>query len=205
MLLTLLPSHVPMTVPTESHLKRSRGSFTRHHKLGQYPRQRAPGRNSSAIAPTDPRASKQRPSITNRESRPAPHRHHKRRRLSANCTGVSQNQLLVASHTKPVFPTAPPPSPTLSSLSSSSSRPDEEDRLSVTSERLRLKMSNSSSTAAYGKHLTGPVCTYEDWQDIKELFAKAAEQYNGKQAPNFFQSNHPHTFFALLYHFPLRY
>ena len=45
-------------------------------------------------------------------------------------------------------------------------------------------MANSSSTATHGKLPAGQVCTYEDWQDIKELFAKAAEQYNGKLAPN---------------------
>ena len=50
-------------------------------------------------------------------------------------------------------------------------------------ERLRLKMSKSSSTTAYGSHPTGQVCTFEDWQDIKELFAKAAEQYNGELRP----------------------
>lgn len=42
-------------------------------------------------------------------------------------------------------------------------------------------MSNSSSTTAHGSHPTGQVCTYEDWQDIKELFAKAAEQYNAPE------------------------
>ena len=44
-------------------------------------------------------------------------------------------------------------------------------------------MANSSSTATHGKHPAGLVCTYEDWQDIKELFAKAAEQYNGEYVP----------------------
>lgn len=52
------------------------------------------------------------------------------------------------------------------------------------SERLRLKMSKASHTTAYGNHPTGLVCTYEDWQDIKELFAKAAEQCNGEHFPN---------------------
>lgn len=51
------------------------------------------------------------------------------------------------------------------------------------SERLRLKMTNCSSTATRGRYSTGQVCTYEDWQDIKELFAKAAEQYNGEHVP----------------------
>ncbi|KAF9785431.1 hypothetical protein BJ322DRAFT_1006438 [Thelephora terrestris] len=43
-------------------------------------------------------------------------------------------------------------------------------------------MTKSSSTTAHGSHPTGQVCTFEDWQDIKELFAKAAEQYNETDA-----------------------
>jgi len=181
MLLAVLPSHIPMAVPTGIRLKRSRGSLPRNHKLGQHPRQRIQEADPSIIAPTA-----RHPLATNHQSQPrtVSHRHrNKRRRLSANCAGVSQTHLPVASHPNPVFPT-PPTSSAPSPPPSSSSRTDEEDRLSVISERLRLKMSNSSSTAAHGKNLTGQVCTYEDWQDIKELFTKAAEQYNGKHAPN---------------------
>lgn len=193
MLLAVFPSHIPMTVPRGNHLKRSRGSVSRPQKLSQHPRERAEERNASIIAPASPRPAQRTltpdpPS----QSRPAPHRRRKRRRFSANCTGVLQNHLPATSHTKLVFPT--PPSSTPPSPPSSSSRPDEEHRLSVISERLRLKMSNSSSTAAHGKLPTGQVCTYEDWHDIKELFAKAAEQYNGKHVPNKFY--HPHVFFG---------
>lgn len=173
MLLAVLPSHVPMTVPRGNHLKRSRGSFSRHSKRGQHPRERAEERTTPTIAPTDPREA--RASNSQPQSRPVvPHRRRKRRRFSANCPGALQNHL-------PIFPT--PSSSTLPSPPPSSSRPDEEDGVSVILERLRLKMSNSSSTTAHGRHPTGQVCTYEDWQDIKELFAKAAEQYNGKHAP----------------------
>lgn len=73
------------------------------------------------------------------------------------------------------------------------------------SERLRLKMTKCSTTTAYGNcHPTGQVCTHEDWQDIKELFAKAAEQYNGKHVPNVFPNPTPHVFSSSLFSRPLR-
>jgi len=183
MLLAVFPSPVPMTIPRGNHLKRSRGSLSHHNKPGQHPRERVDERNASIIVSTDSRSTQRTsPSNCQSQSRPVSHRR-KRRRVSANCTGVLQNHLLATSHPEPIFPTPsssppapPPPSP----------QPDEEERLSVISERLRLKMSNSSSTAAHGRHPTGQVCTYEDWHDIKELFAKAAEQYNGKLVPNIF-------------------
>ena len=59
------------------------------------------------------------------------------------------------------------------------------------SERLRLKTSNSLSTTAHGRHPASQLCTYEDRQDIEELSAKAAEQYNGKLILNI--SNPPAT------------
>ena len=189
MLLTIFPSHIPMTVPRGHHLKRSRGPFARSHKLSHDPRQRIHETDPSIIAPTDPRSSTRLSSAINYQSQPRPvsHRHRsKRRRLSANCPGVLQNHLPIPSHPKPVFPTPPPSSSAHPSPPSSDSQTDEEDRLSVISERLRLKMSNSSSTAAYGNNPASQLCTYEDWQDIKELFAKAAEQYNGKHVPNIF-------------------
>ena len=175
-----------MTVPSRSHLKRSRGSFARNHRLCPHPRQRIHEADPSIIAPPDSRSSARRPLTTNYQSQslPVAYRHrNKRRRLSASCTSVLQNHLPFPSHPKPVFPT--PPSSSSSSPPPSSPQTDEEDRLSVISERLRLKMTNSSFTTAHGKNPpTGQVCTYEDWQDIKELFAKAAEQYNGKHVPN---------------------
>ena len=180
MLLAVFPSPAPMTVPRGNHLKRPRGSFTRHHKRDQHPREHAEERNPPIIAPTDTRST--RVSNCQPQSRSVSNRRRKRRRFSANCAGALQNHLPIASHTKPVFPT--PSSSTASSAPPSSSHPDEEDRLSVISERLRLKMSISSSTTAHGRRPTGQVCTYEDWQDIKELFAKAAEQYNGEHVPN---------------------
>ena len=185
-MLAVLPSHGPMTVSRGNHLKRPRGSSSCNQKAGQYPRERAEERNLSVVAPKDPRST-QRPSAANRQSQSClvSHRRPKRRRFSADSPGALQNTLPVALNTKPVLPTPSPPLP------SSSSQPDEEDGLSVITERLRLKMTNSSSTAAHGRHPTGQVCTYEDWQDIKELFAKAAEQYNGKLVPNI--SNPPAT------------
>ena len=73
----------------------------------------------------------------------------------------------------------------LISLPPSSSRPDGGDRFSAISKWLRLMMSHSSSTAAHGRHPTGQVCgAYEDLQDIKQLLAKATEQYNGKLVLN---------------------
>ena len=186
MLLAIFPSQ--MTAPRGNHLKRSRGSVARHQKPSQHPYDRVEERNAPVIAQPEPRSTRAATSNCPPQSRPVSHRRRKRRRFSANCTGALQNHLPVTSQPKPAFPTptAPP----------SSSRPDEEDRLSVISERLRLKMSNSSSTAAQGRCPTGQVCTYEDWQDIKELFAKAAEQYNGKHVPNTFC--HPHVSFGPL-------
>lgn len=184
MLVTVYPSHTPMTVPRGNHLKRPRGSFTRH-KLSQQPRERVEERNVPIIAPTDPRSTRALTSTSQSQSCPASHRRRKRRRFSASYTGVLQHHLPITSQTKPAHPATP------STLPSTSSRADEEVRSSVISERLRLKMSNSSSTATHGRHHTGQVCTYEDWQDIKELFAKAAEQYNGEHAPNFFFSPPP--------------
>ena len=180
-MLAVLSSHAPMTVSRGNHLKRPRGSSSCNQKVGHHPRERVEERNLSVVAPTVPRST-QRPSAANRQSQPClvSHRRRKRRRLSVSSPGVLQNPLPLAPNTKPVFPTPSPPLP------SSNSEPDEEDRLSVITERLRLKMTNSSSTAAHGRHPTGQVCTYEDWQDIKELFAKAAEQYNGKLVPNIF-------------------
>lgn len=180
MLLAVFPSHVPMTIPRGNHLKRSRGSSSCHHKLGQHSRERVEERNPSIIALTDSRSARRSSTTSSQsQSRPVSQRRRKRRRFSADCAGVLQNHLPVASHSKPVFPASSPPSPPPSSY-----LPDEEDRLSVISERLRLKMSNSSSTAAHGRRPGGQTCTHEDWQDIKELFSKAAEQYNGKHAPN---------------------
>ena len=171
-----------MTVPRGNHLKRPRGSFSRN-KFSQHPRDRVEERNAPIIALTDPRSTRTSTPSSQLQSCPASHRRRKRRRFSASCTGVLQHHLPITSQTKCALPTA---SSTLPPTPSSSSRADEENRLSVISERLRLKMSNSSSTAAHGKHPTGQVCTYEDWQDIKELFAKAAEQYNGEHVPNIF-------------------
>ena len=184
MLLAVYPSHTPMTVPRGKHLKRSRGSLGRH-KLSQYPRERVEERNAPIIAPTDPHSTRASTPNSQPQSHPASHRRRKRRRFSASCAGALQHNVPITSQTKPAHltPSSPlPPTP------SSSSRADEEDRYSVISERLRLKMANCSSTAARGKHPTGQVCTYEDWQDIKELFAKAAEQYNGEHVPNIFSA-----------------
>ena len=186
-MLAVLPSHTPMTVPRGNHLKRSRGSFSPHHKPGQ-PHQE---RNTLVIAPTDPRSTRALTSNRQPQSRPIILCRRKRRRFSANHTGVLQNHLPVPSPTKSGLPT---PSPAFLSTPPPISQPDEEDGLSVISDRLRLKMSNSSSIAAHGKRPTGQVCTYEDWQDIKELFVRAAEQYNGKHVPNIF--NHPHFSFG---------
>lgn len=179
-----------MTVPRGNHLKRSRGSLGRH-KLSQYPRERVEERNVPIIAPTDPRSTRASTPNSQPQSGPTSHRRRKRRRFSASCTGVLQHNLAITSQTKPAHLI---PSTTLPSIPSSSSRADEEDKLSVISERLRLKMTDSSSIATHGKHPTGQVCTYEDWQDIKELFAKAAEQYNGEHVPNIFQ---PPSIYAL--------
>ena len=168
-----------MTVPAAAH-KRSRTSLTCPQK---FTRRRAQDRHAAVIVRPDPRsASKQQSSPAISQCRPALHRPRKKARLSADGTGVSQAQLLVTSLAKPVFPTTS--SSAFSSPPHSGPQPNEEDNHSVTSERLRLKMTNTSSTATHGKLPTGQVCTYEDWQDIKELFAKAAEQYNGKLIPN---------------------
>ena len=195
-----------MTVPRGNHLKRARGSFSRNHKPILYPRERPEGRNASIITSPELRPTTQRPPqpppppTRQSQSRPTSHRRRKRRRFSANGTSVLQNHLPVTSQTKPcIFPTPPasvvPSSSQLPppSACSSSSRTDEEDGQSVISERLRLKMSKSSSTTAHGSHPTGQVCTFEDWQDIKELFAKAAEQYNGEFTSRNRFANHPHT------------
>ena len=198
MLLTVLPFHDPMTIPRGNGRKRSRGSFSRNHKPSLYPRE---GRNTTVIAQTDLRLPSS--STCQPHSRSVPHRRRKRRRFSpTNGTpGVLQNHhLLATSHSKPVFPTPPPPSTCSPCPSppppSVSSRTDEE-RTCVISERLRLKMSKSSSTTARGNYPSVQVCTFEDWQDIKELFAKAAEQYNGKHVPKhpFSFSNAPPTRF----------
>ena len=187
-----------MTIPRGNHLKRSRGSFSRNHKPTLYPRERVVGRNASIITSAELRTGMQPspPPTRQPQSRPTSHRRRKRRRFSANGTGVLQNHLPIpSSHTKPsIFPT--PPSTSSSQFSSpppsSCSRTDDEGSQSVISERLRLKMSKSSSTTAHGSHPTGQVCTYEDWQDIKELFAKAAEQYNGKPfSESYFITNAP--------------
>lgn len=199
MLLAVLPSHDPVAIPRGNGRKRSRGSFSRNHKPSLHPRERAEGRNVSIVTSTDLRPTTRRPSpptCQQPQSRQVSHRRRKRRRFSTNGTGLLQNHLpgATSSHcSKPVFPTAPPlPSSSFPTLPPSSSQTDE-DRESVISERLRLKMSKCSSTTARGSYPAGHVCTYEDWQDIKELFAKAAEQYNGKHVPNIFK----HLFFAL--------
>ena len=142
------------------------------------------------IAPMDP-CSTQRPLVADRQSQSCLVLHHrcKKRRFSANSPGILQYPLSVVPNTKPILLT---PSP---SLPPSSSRLDEEDKLSVISERLCLKTSNNSSTAAHGRHPASQLCTYEDWQDIEELCAKATEQYNSKLVPNI--SNPPTTICSL--------
>lgn len=184
-----------MTVPRGNRPKRPRGSFSKSQhkdKLCQLPYPSIEERYPSLIAQT----LTQRPSIATcqSQSRPVPHCRRKRRRFTANCTSVLQGQLpFASSKAESVFPTpstsSDPSSPAHPSPPPSSPQPDEEERLSVTSERLRLKIMSNSSSTAHGNHLTGQVCTYEDWQDIKELFAKAAEQYNGKRPSRTFSDS----------------
>ena len=188
-MLAVLPPHDPMTVPRGKHLKRSRGSLSRSHKLGQCSRD---GRNQSIIASTGSRSTTQQPSSSTcqPQSSPTSHRRRKRRRFSDNGSGVSENNLPVTSQVFPTLPSSASPAP--HPPSSPSARTDEEDRVSVIAERLRLKMTNSLTTTARGGYPTGQVCTYEDWQDIKELFTKAAEQYNGEHnVPNTLQTTTP--------------
>jgi hypothetical protein len=210
MLLAVLPSHDPMScIPRGNGRKRSRGSFSRNHRPNLYPRERAEGRTASIIGSADPLHTTRRPlppppspSPCQSQPRLVPHRRRKKRRFSANGTGVLSNHCLpqpTTSHsTKPVFPTPPPTTAATTTATTtpsspfqtpspppSSPRTDADGRSSsVISERLRLKMSKALSTTAHGSCPTGQVCTLEDWQDIKELFAKAAEQYNGKHVPN---------------------
>ena len=149
----------------------------------------AKGPNPRVITPADLCSAARRPSSStyHSQSRSGPHRRRKRRRFSTNPTGVLQNHLLPAtSPSKPVFPTPPSPSPPFPVPPLPQRRTDE-DTDPVISERLRRKMTTSSSTTAHGSCPTGQVCTYEDWLDIKELFAKAAEQYNGKHVPDIFK------------------
>lgn len=201
MLLAVLPSHDPIAVPRGTGRKRSRGSFSCNRKSSLYPRERTEGRNAPIITPTDLRSTTHRPSplTCQSQSRQASRHRHKRRRFSANRTSVSQN-LTTTSDSKPVFPT-PPPTSSPFPTPPPSGAPTDEGTHPVISERLRLKMSQSSYTTAHGSNPTGQVCTYEDWLDIKELFAKAAEQYNGKHVPNTFK--HPSPMCLFLICFPL--
>ncbi|KAF8643004.1 hypothetical protein AX16_009249 [Volvariella volvacea WC 439] len=41
----------------------------------------------------------------------------------------------------------------------------------------RSKLMDTSSTATRGTQIDRDTCDYDDWEDLKELFAKAAEQY----------------------------
>lgn len=47
----------------------------------------------------------------------------------------------------------------------------------VSSWETRKRIMDTSSTAGRGTQIDRETCDYEDWEDLKELFAKAAEQY----------------------------
>lgn len=48
--------------------------------------------------------------------------------------------------------------------------------------RRRLKAIDTTSTATRGKPPSRMDCDYEDWEDLKDLFGKAVEQYEGESS-----------------------